>query len=489
MESDATIYRPSVSSETAMWRRVLASAIVLLVVWNLLYLGAVSQGRAAPVVPATCSSNGYAVTFTESGLPNGSSWNVLLGASESLSSTNSHVAFSEANGSYSFLVGPSGLYLPSPVSGSVLVSGGSVGVFITFTHAPPSYPVTFAETGLPAGAAWSVALQNSNIGTLSTYARASSLSLSVPNGTYSFAIGPDSWGSPSPASGNVTVNGTSVTGPAITFSPYGVSSVSFRATGVPTGSPWWISVGTPEVLIAELSTTTVTLLLPSGALPFHVVSSAGFGLARVIGPGTPSQTQINVSGPSTYTLRFGLNETLYFNESAVPGYQLYPGASWSVSLHPVPGRGGPSAQSASTTGTSLQFSVPKGAVYSFQATGPGSEYKVLPAAGTLQVPAHSLAKVVKFKLLTETVLFTERGLTVSNSWTVTIVSGDSPVFAYPFSVSKMAGAGAITFKLPVGNFSYSISVSSAQTPSPASGTVMVAAAPSPAQAILVTVNS
>lgn len=75
----------------------------------------------------------------------------------------------------------------------------------------PSYDVTFSENGLPADTSWSVTLGGS------TQSSTSSIVFSEKNGTYAFSVGPVSGYAPSPATGNVTVNGA-LQSKTITFS-------------------------------------------------------------------------------------------------------------------------------------------------------------------------------------------------------------------------------------------------------------------------------
>ncbi len=84
----------------------------------------------------------YAVTFTESGLPNGTSWTVILaGASNSTTAPNG-LGFQEPNGSYSFTIGAVAGYSASPSSGSLTVNGAAVSQAIAFSVATTSQSIT-----------------------------------------------------------------------------------------------------------------------------------------------------------------------------------------------------------------------------------------------------------------------------------------------------------------------------------------------------------
>jgi hypothetical protein len=74
----------------------------------------------------------YSVTFTETGLPGGTSWSVTLhGVTES--TTGSTITFSEPNGTYAYTVGSVGGCSRSPASGTVTVDGAAVSVSVKIT--------------------------------------------------------------------------------------------------------------------------------------------------------------------------------------------------------------------------------------------------------------------------------------------------------------------------------------------------------------------
>ena len=83
-----------------------------------------AAGDAAPVT--------YSVTFTESGLATGTKWTVTLGSTPA-SSTTTTIAFTDANGSYSFTVTAVAGYTVSPATGTVKVAGAPVEKLVGFT--------------------------------------------------------------------------------------------------------------------------------------------------------------------------------------------------------------------------------------------------------------------------------------------------------------------------------------------------------------------
>jgi hypothetical protein len=81
----------------------------------------------------------YALTFTESGLPAGTSWSVTVDGS-TLSSSASSLVLVVANGSYSFSVGAVAGYSVNVSSATVTVSGGGRTVYVGFASDVPPGP-------------------------------------------------------------------------------------------------------------------------------------------------------------------------------------------------------------------------------------------------------------------------------------------------------------------------------------------------------------
>ena len=171
----------------------------------------------------------YTVTFTESGLPSGSTWYVNMTDHDSGTITGSSYFFSLANGSYSYTISISDkTYSPSPYSGSFTVNGANVSESVAFSEV--TYVVTFIETGLPSGTSWSVTFNGTTLSSTTN-----TISFTAANGTYSYSIGSISDYKVSPSSGSITVNGKNVS-QSITFtsssppppsklsSPSGISS-------------------------------------------------------------------------------------------------------------------------------------------------------------------------------------------------------------------------------------------------------------------------
>ncbi len=174
----------------------------------------------------------YAVTFTESGLPQGSTWSVKLD-NNSLSSSNDSITFNEYNGTYSYFIqSVDGLY-PYPSNGTITVQGSPKIISVNFLP-PATYAVTFYQSGLPSNYKWWITLNNVTKSSLGS----GSISFDLANGSYQYTVGVQIGYTVSPSSGTVIVSGSSIT-QNILFTPrHYVMTVIEK--GLPTGYQWFI---------------------------------------------------------------------------------------------------------------------------------------------------------------------------------------------------------------------------------------------------------
>lgn len=173
----------------------------------------------APVSKAVTFDYSYVVTFTETGLPAGTSWSVTVNGSK-LSSTTSTISLREINGTYSYTVAGVPGYMLASYSGSFTVKGASVSITLSFTQVV--YTVTLTETGLPSGTSWSVTFANGTV----LNSTSTTISFTEPNGTYSVAV--------NTTNSNYKANSTSV---SFTVSGSALSvSVGFHSVVKPTNN-------------------------------------------------------------------------------------------------------------------------------------------------------------------------------------------------------------------------------------------------------------
>ncbi len=126
------------------------------------------------------------VQFEETGLPDGTDWAVTVDGTR-LAGSQSALLFEDpdaANESFAYSVAAvPGYSLTSPSSGSVAMDGANQTVVLSFQ--PVEYALTFTESGLKNGTAWSVHVDGQALN-----GTTDQLSLEVPNGSYDWSAGP-----------------------------------------------------------------------------------------------------------------------------------------------------------------------------------------------------------------------------------------------------------------------------------------------------------
>lgn len=218
----------------------------------------------------------YRLTFDESGLPPGTNWSVDVGRTEFASRTTS-VAFPETNGTRNYTVLPVAGFEATPASGQVFVLGGNATLNVTFVRTP--YTVSFNETGLPTGTAWTVSVD----GAVQTTSNASLL-FPAHNGTYNFTVHPIRNYTVLPQQGTFGVAGGNIT-VAVTFAPVAFHVV-FTETGLPNGTNWSVTVnGSASHGIAQ----SISFVLKNGTYDFIVDSPPGYDV-------TPSNGSFRIQG-------------------------------------------------------------------------------------------------------------------------------------------------------------------------------------------------
>ena len=188
----------------------------------------------------------YVITFTESGLPNGRYWTIMLNDSVN-SSNSSALVFSEINGTYSFLVWTVAGYSAIPSAGTVDVNGSDMNRTIEFTIV--KYSAHFTESGLPAGTPWSVVLNGTK------EESTGNISFSEPNGTYLFSILSEPGFNTTTYSGQIVISGSSVS----RIIQWSIVEYPFtiEEKGLPFGTSWSVTI-TGTTFLGQYVNTTLS---------------------------------------------------------------------------------------------------------------------------------------------------------------------------------------------------------------------------------------
>lgn len=432
------------------------------------------------------------LTFNETGLPGGASWGISVN-SYAISSMGSSITFYESPGNISYSVTPAAGYAAS-ASGYVVLGEAGITVELNFHRI---YSVVFNESGIASGATWSVGISGATHYAMSP----AGVTFNLENGTYNFTVGNSGQLRPSPSTGILTVNGSSLH-EMVNFSA-SVYQIQFISTGLPSGLQWSMQINgiqeRPHGATLEYQATPGTYNYSIAPLE-NYYPSVSRGAVAVSG----SNVTVNVTWlPYLYEVNFTQDSlpagsTWYLNISGGPhvvslgenatvflqdGVYTYTASSMNKSFEGTSGAlridrapveiglafalltynltfsesGLPSGtiwhlgvgSSYSTTSLNqVTLSLPNG-TYAFSATPSNSSF--LPVSGSITISGSQVSVPIEFTLKVFTVEFIETGLPANLPWGI-VTGGNAP---------EMSSVPTLNVSLPVGTYSY--------TPVPVSG--------------------
>jgi hypothetical protein len=254
----------------------------------------VSGGPVA--VAITFTFHPYLVTFTESGLPSGTSWNVAINGGAPSSSVTTTITFEEANGTYHYAVGLiSGYHAVD--TGSFVVNGNSPRIHVTF--APTTYTVKFTETGLTSAwhTTWCVTYN-----TTTTCSTGSSIAFTgIRNGSsYTYSIGHvANYSLDASYTGSGTISGGGGQGQIVktVAVPWKLVkyTVTFTESGLSAHGSWQVTMDGKTTVSTG---SKITFSVSNGSYAFTAVAA---GYSSVSNP--PSPAVVN-GGPTGVTVTF-----------------------------------------------------------------------------------------------------------------------------------------------------------------------------------------
>ena len=252
------------------------------------------------------------------------------------------------------------------------MNGSPLEFNISFAPEASTFNVTFNEAGLPPATTWGVVVNNSTLQTSTT-----SITTSLENGSYLFAVEYLSGFQSSPSSGSVNVAGAAVT-VDLAFTSGGDYPVDLAQSGLPNGTLWSATLG-GVTLYSNSSLLAFTE--PNGTYPFTVATTANYS-ANFTSP-------VVVNGSS---VRIGVtfSNTTYLVTFLEMGLPL--GALWTVTATNEATRAVTSGQSTATS-VALRLAV---GTYLLSAAGPPG-YRVSLSSSALSVHgAGTLAPTASF---------------------------------------------------------------------------------------------
>jgi len=202
----------------------------------------------------------------------GTNWTVTVaGVAYNATAPNSISVGPFVNGSYPYTVSAVTGYLSTNTSGTLVINGAPVSQLIVFSVATHTSLVTFTETGLKAGTAWSV-VAASSIGGATATGSTASLSVNLPNGTYTYTPRPVT-GYKTPAGGTFNVTFPKPVTVNITYAGLVYTSyvVTFSVAG-PTGFSGAWSIAVNGTVLKGSGAASVTTTLGNGSYSWGLVS-------------------------------------------------------------------------------------------------------------------------------------------------------------------------------------------------------------------------
>jgi YVTN family beta-propeller protein len=352
-----------------------------------------NSGSGAISIISTNAGTYDGVSFSESGLPAGTTWSMYLNNTTE-SSSSREITFVESNGTYNYTVGKLSGYRASQQSGALVVAGDAVHRTVVFAPtAAATYPLTVSELGLPSGTSWAVIINGTRESSTTN-----SIEFNEPNGSFKYAIAAEPGYVSSPSTGQISVAGAAVS-LQVNFSipiPY---MVTFQETGLPPPPSWAVTI---SGVAASSNGTNISFRERNGTFNYTVSGNPGFQPDPSAGAVIVDGSNASVSVAFTPS---GSNYSVTLLESGLPV-----GAGWTASVDNT---------SASSSRSSIQFMEPNG-TYSLNVTpvaGDAANYST-----TFQVAGAPLTLDVQFVNVSSLVTFYESGLPAGAKWEVTLVS-------------------------------------------------------------------
>ncbi len=225
----------------------------------------------------------YKITFSETGLPTGTSWQVITNGMLYMVNNN-NTSIKDQNGSYSYSVSSSAKYTAIQGSGSFVVSGNSLNFTIKFIlNITKSYTAWFNETGLPSGYSWYLNISGK---TGSGLLNSTSYNAILSNGTYNYTVDSVNKQYRPLYNGTFRLNGSNIS-INITFTRV-LFMMKFTESGLSAGTTWYVNLSN-SLKSGPISGNIFTFYLINGSYNYSIGSVLGYNA-------TPSSGHVLIQG-------------------------------------------------------------------------------------------------------------------------------------------------------------------------------------------------
>lgn len=411
------------------------------------------------------TEDAYRVIFEETGLPAGSTWYVNItdlqpSPLHSSPITGNNFTINLINGTYAYTVESANKgYGLSSTFGTFNVSGSDESMTVHFST---SYPVTFVESGLPPGTAWSIETSGQqSSGTIN----GDNYTMNLPNGTYTYAAMSSNSSFKAYGGASFTVNGAAVSKDVTFLRVYQVHFISYD---IPTSQTWYLNLSNGDSYKSTstlffqpasvpMETTEVSFSVPNGTYYYTIATvdknyePNGTTPLIFVEPagvtGSSSSGSFTIAGADLYELvNFSYAFKTTFTESGLPV-----GTPWYVNLS--------NGQLLTSTTDTITSYLPNG-TYSYSAATSDKTYSPEKGYGTFTVNNSSASESVSFKQILYKVSIAESGLPAGTAWYIngTDVSGNStsqdlafelPNGTYTFRATNLSSYYASVFQFTV----------------------------------------
>ncbi|MFY9717710.1 MAG: thermopsin family protease [Thermoplasmata archaeon] len=369
----------------------------------------------------------FTVSIEESGLPASTGWEGVLEGGpyyDFNASNDSWLNFSVPAGTYFYEVEANGEYASLEQSGVVNVTG-NVTFSVTFVAL---YSVTFDESGLPIGHAWSLLFSSDapegGNGSQTLDNASNLLGYGLSGYTYSWWVVAPGYVA-TPASGSFFLDANET----VTIVFAAVASVTFDASGLGAGTAWTVVLTQGSDVQTQTSIgTSMTFAGTVGAYSY-TVSATDYV------PGVPSGSgSLPHTGPITVDFSPAAT-TIHFDETGLPD-----GMTWTVELTQ-----GATTTPGSSVGASIAIDAVDGA-YTY--TVSAGNYTAGPASGSGTLPSDA-SVTIAFTPTPSSIAFTETGLPAGTNWTVEFTQNGT-------TTGYSGSTGTITIEAVQGAYDWSV---------------------------------
>ncbi len=324
------------------------------------------------------------------------------------------------------LVNLSSLSSPSDLA----VDGASHSVWVSdlgdnciWVLSPVPWRVSFEETGLASGTAWSMV-----VGRVNESSSTNQIAFSLFDGSYAYVVNPVAGFARMP-SGNLTVAGADQT-IRLTFTAF-TYPVVYSETGLPPGTDWGVTLAGVH---ATSSGTTIGFAQSNGTWNYTIDPIAGF---------TTTWSGSMVVHATAVSLLVSFTTVAYsarFIETGLPD-----GANWTVTL---------GASSVTASSSIIAFALANG-TYAYRLAGVAG-WSTANYSGTVEVGGASLTRYVAWYATTFPVVISETGLANGTSWWLNLTGG----------ASAGSTSTSASLRLPNGSYLYTLASSDKSFESP-----------------------